>query len=251
MKFKGTKISKRTVALFAAAMILLGSGGMMGTRAALNAQSDVFDRTIRTNSLAVQILDNSGNPVGVKVNPNEDLTESKLYTELGEKIVPGEKYNSKVSVKNTGDADEYVRVIVRKYWTKPKETDGETVNEKVTTLKPELIELTTATSGGYKWTAKEETEETTIYYLNKPISNNEVVDLFSKIRINEEVVTAGRIVYDDPETTGTTTTINYRYEYDGLQFNVEAEAQSVQTHSPAQAIKSVWGVDAKSVGIDL
>lgn len=234
------KISKRTVALFAAALVLLGSGGVMGTRAVPGIQSDIFDRTIETDSLYVQILDNSGAKVGVK---DRELTDNALYTELDEEIVPGEKYESKVSVKNTGSADEYVRVVVRKYWT-----DDEGKNTEVD---PALIELTAASPEGYKWTAVKEGTETTVYYLNKPISNEEVVDLFSAVRINEKVVTEGRKISEESTTEDGVTTINYRYEFDGLQFNVEAEAQSVQTHSARQAIKSVWGVDASAVGIEL
>lgn len=237
------KISKRTVALFAAALVLLGSSGVMGTRAVPGIRSDIFDRGIETDSLAVQILDNKGSEVGVKYDPEEGLSESKLYTELDETITPGEKYDSKVSVKNTGSADEYVRVVVRKYWTDD--------NGKNTTVKPEMIELTAATpDDGYSWTAVKESDETTVYYLNKPISGDSTVDLFSAIRINEKVVTEGRKISEESTADGVTT-INYRYEFDGLQFNVEAEAQSVQTHSAEEAIKSVWGVDASDVGIDL
>lgn len=238
------KISKKTVALFAAALVLLTSSGVMGTRAVPGIQSDIFDRGIQLDSLAVQILDNSGAEVGVKYEPNTGLEENKLYTELGETIVPGEKYKSKVSVKNTGAADEYVRVVVRKYWT---DDEG-----KKTDVKPELIELALAESAGYKWTAVKENTETTVYYLNKMLAaGSDPVDLFSGIRINEEVVTLGRKVKTSETTEDGVTTINYTYEYDGLKFNVEAEAQSVQTHSAEEAIKSVWGVDAGSVGIDL
>jgi hypothetical protein len=237
MKFKGTKISKRTVALFAAAMVLLGSGGVMGTRAVPAIQSATFGNEIVLDALNVQLL-NDGQEVGAK-----NVTEDKLFTKLAETITPGEQYESKVSVKNTGAANEYVRVVVRKYWT-----DNNGKNKEVD---PSLIELTPATSSGYSWKAVKKTEEETIYYLNNQIASGAVVDLFKGIRINEQVVSKGRIVYDDPQTEGDTTTINYRYEYDGLKFNVEAEVQAVQTHNAAQAIKSVWGIDPSEGGINL
>ena len=37
----------------------------------------------------------------------------------------------------------------------------------------------------------------------------------------------------------------------GPAVNVEAEVQAVQTHNAAQAIKSVWGVDASETGMNL
>ena len=237
MKFKGTKISKRTVALFAAAIVLLGSGGAMGTRAVPAIQSATFGNEIVLDALNVQLL-NDGKEVGAK-----NVTEDRLFAKMAETIIPGEKYDSKVSVRNTGEANEYVRVVVRKYWT---DNSG-----KNTTVDPSLIELTPAAPEGYSWKAVEKTPEETIYYLNNQIAGGTTVDLFKSVRINEKVATNGRIIYDDPQKEGTTTTINYRYEYEGLKFNVEAEVQAVQTHNAAQAIKSVWGVDASETGMNL
>ena len=238
MKFKGTKISKRTVALFAAAIVLLGSGGAMGTRAVPAIQSATFGNEIVLDALNVQLL-NDGKEVGAK-----NVTEDRLFAKMAETIIPGEKYDSKVSVKNTGAANEYVRVVVRKYWT-----DN---NGKNTTVDPSLIELTPAAPEGYSWKAVEKTPEETIYYLNNQIPHDAAaVDLFEGIRINEKVVTNGRIVYDEAQKEGGTTTVNYRYEYDGLKFNVEAEVQAVQTHNAAQAIKSIWGIDPSEGGINL
>ena len=237
MKFKGTKISKRTVALFAAAIVLLGSGGAMGTRAVPAIQSATFGNEIVLDALNVQLL-NDGKEVGAK-----NVTEDRLFAKMAETIIPGEKYDSKVSVKNTGAANEYVRVVVRKYWT-----DNEGKNKSVD---PSLIELTPAKPSGYSWKAVNKTPEETIYYLNNQVPSGAVVDLFEGVRINEKVVTNGRIVYDEPQTEDGVTTVNYRYEYDGLKFNIEAEVQAVQTHNAAQAIKSVWGVDASETGMNL
>ena len=237
MKFKGTKISKRTVALFAAALVLLGSGGALGTRAVPTSQSATFGNEIVRDAMNVQLL-NDGQEVGAKT-----VTEDKLFAKLAETIIPGEKYDSKVSVKNTGAANEYVRVVVRKYWT-----DNSGKNKSVD---PSLIELTPAKPSGYSWKAVNKTPEETIYYLNNQVPSGAVVDLFEGVRINEKVVTNGRIVYDEPQTEDGVTTVNYRYEYDGLKFNIEAEVQAVQTHNAAQAIKSVWGVDASETGMNL
>ena len=58
----------------------------------------------------------------------------------------------------------------------------------------------------------------------------------------------GKTVDSKTEDGGTKTVITYTYEYDGYTFNVEAEAQSVQTHHASDAIKSVWGVNASVSG---
>lgn len=243
MKIKGIKPSKRTVALLAATILLLSSGGIMGTNAALNITTEgdrAYDATIATDRLSVQLIENG-----------EELDdEATLFAELQESgVEPGMPYKETIGVKNNGQAAEYIRVVVRKYWTDP---DG----NKDTKLKPSLIELTESSG----WTKKSGgSEETAIYYYAEPVKKDGEINLFESVRINDSIANEKTIYFDEGEgpqvvdkipTTGTGT-ITYEYKYNGYTFNVEAEAQSVQTHNAKEAIKSVWGVDAGSVGIEL
>ena len=50
------KLSAKTLALFAAAVILLASGGVMTTRSALNIVSPNGNATLETSSVSVQLL---------------------------------------------------------------------------------------------------------------------------------------------------------------------------------------------------
>ncbi|MBR0456135.1 MAG: hypothetical protein IJJ01_05645 [Firmicutes bacterium] len=232
MKFRNTVLSKRTIALFAVSLLLLVSGGAVGTKAAITVTSDNYDATIATDSLAVGITENG-----------KTVDDGVLYKSIGNKIEPTRTYKDSVGVVNNGDADEYVRVIVRKYWT---DKEG----AKATTLSPDLIELTADKS----WTVKEGgSEETQIYYLKNILKAGAEQELFKDIRISGDVLEEGKgkIVEGVQEGKATKTIITYTYKYNGYTFNVEAEAQAVQTHNAAKAIKSVWGVDAGSVGIDL
>lgn len=232
MKFKGSKLSKRTVALFAAAAILLGTGGTMGTRAALTVQSDPYDKPIVLAELDVSLTEN-----GETVDDG-----GALYASVGDKIEPGRTYKDTIGVKNSGQADEYVRVIVRKYWT---DTEGNEVT-KNTDLKPEMIELDLADG----WTEKDGgSDETKVYYYNTYLSKGEEVTLFNSLKISKDVMEVGK--GKTVETDGTKTIYKYTYEYNGYSYNVEAEAQGVQTHSGDEAIKSIWGVDAGDTGITL
>ena len=43
------------------------------------------------------------------------------------------------------------------------------------------------------------------------------------------------------------TTVTTEFAYDGYRFNIKAEADAVQTHNAADAIRSAWGVDV-SIG---
>ena len=107
MKFRGTKLSKRTIALLAAAVILFAGGGTMETRAALTATSDDYDATIELDQIAIALTENG-----------KIVTDGTLFSSLsGKTFSPGMTYEDSVGVENTGSAPEYVRVIVRKYWT--------------------------------------------------------------------------------------------------------------------------------------
>ncbi len=232
MKFRNTKLSTRTLAIFAAAVILLTSGGVMGTKAAINVVSDNYDATIRTDTLGVELTENG-----------DIVKEGKLYASIGEKVEPSRTYNDAVGVTNTGGAAEYVRVIVRKYWT---DKNG----KKTTTLDPELIKLKLA--GG--WIEKNGgSAETKIYYLKRQLTtgnDGKNATLFENVMISGDVLKdgVGKTVDSKTEDGATKTVITYTYEYDGYTFNVEAEAQSVQTHHAADAMKSVWGVNATVSG---
>ena len=230
MKFRNTKLSKRTIALLAAAVVMFASGGTVGTRAALNVTSDNYDATIATDRISVQLTEN-GDAVD---------NGGKLYEAVGEKVEPSRTYDDTVGVHNDGEAPEYVRVLVRKYWT---DKDG----NKTTALKPEMIETKLADG----WIEKDGgSDETAIYYLKNQLPVGEDAVLFENLSISKDVMAngEGKTVDSKTEDGKTKTVITYTYEYDGYTFNVEAEAQSVQTHHASDAIKSVWGVNASVSG---
>ncbi len=222
----------RTLALLTAALILLASGGVFTTRAALNIFGENYDANLTLGNIGVQMLEN-----GSEVGDGDALFQNVGDTDKqGNRFfAPGKKYSNTISVRNTGNEPEYVRVIVRKYWTKG--------DVKQTALSPALIELSVDST---MWKEVQGTDdglsvETTIYYYTKQLASGDEVTLGDAIRINESVLTQGRRV-DLP--TSSANVINYVYEFDGLMFNVDAEVQAVQTHDAVNAIKSVWGVDA-------
>lgn len=241
------RLSARTLALFAAAVILLGTGGFMSTRAALNIVSPNGDATFATNSIDVQLLEN-GEPVGTQ----SDLAgeENKIFTSLEGKLVPGKIYPAdSVTVRNDGEAEEYVRVLVHKYWSDAaSDEDGSSdakAGDKNKTLRPEYIQLTAADG----WIETEAGgDETFALYYNKPLKPaDDPVAVFDTIRIDQAVISDD----EKPETTveekteGGMKVVTYTYNYADKVFTVEAEVQSVQTHSAAEAIRSLWGVTAE------
>lgn len=249
MKFRGTKLSRRTLALLAAAVIMLGGSGVTGTKAALTVFSPNYDATIATNTLGVELTE------AVNGGKTEILPDGGAFTLTNDKTFAiGKEYKDSIGVLNSGSADEYVRVIVRKYWVEKDQTEK---TEQTLKLKPEWIELIPA--AGWK-EVKGDNDEYSIYYRSTPLGTSETDNsavLFTGFRINEQVKTAGKkIMIGDQEYASDAEaaaaaqdgdTITYTYTYDGCTFNIEAEAQSVQTHNYQDAMKSVWGVNASDV----
>lgn len=236
MKFKGTKLSNRTVALFAAAILLLSTGGFMGVKAAPQIQGSDYDAALNLDSIGVQLYEN-----GTQIKNGGTLLEKFK----NEKVTPGKVYDEKITIENTGTASEYVRLIVRKYW---KNADG-----KATSLDTDLIGLTMA-SDDWVLNESESTSipaaegkpagEMSVYYYTDQLGSRDTVPAISAISIDREIANA--VTTKEKSSTDAdgnkTTTITYYYEYDGYTFNIEVEAQAVQTHNANDAIKSIWGV---------
>ena len=238
MKFG--KASKKTIALFAAALILFCSGGVMGTRAVPAIQGDSFNSQIVLSTLNVAVVEN-GKAVG-----GPDGAMGKLLAGLeGKKLAPGGAYKEEIGARNTGAYDEYARVIIRKYWTK----DGKTSTD----LTPDLIKLSykgqAYNSSAWILDSSESTAERSVYYYKTALGKGADSELlFDTLSVDKSVISEENIT-ESVEEVGNKKIYTYTYKYDGYSINVEAEAQAVQTHSAAQAIKSVWGVDASKTGI--
>ena len=242
MKFG--KASKKTIALFAAALILFCSGGVMGTRAIPAIQGDSFNSQLVLSTLNVAVVEN-GKAVG-----GAGGAMGKMLAGLeGKKLAPGGEYTEEIGARNSGAYDEYVRVIIRKYWTK----DGKTATD----LTPDLIKLSYKSqnktedynSSSWYLDTAESTAERSVYYYKKVLGKNSDSDLlFNTLSVDKSVISEENIT-ESKEESGGKTIYTYTYKYDGYTINVEAEAQAVQTHNAAQAIKSVWGVDASKTGI--
>ena len=228
--------SKRTIALLAAAAVMLVSGSVLGTRAAINIISENYDANMNMASNAVALIEND--------NPVE---EGKLTLgALGEKdesgkqvaIIPGKVYTEEIKAQNTTKAPyatpEYVRIIIHKYW---KDAEGKNIE-----FDPALIKIELANQGSWIKSASETTAEREVYYYNAVLAAGATTPaLTSGISIDGSILTKGN---ETSKTEGNRTVYTYEYEYNGYSVGIEAEAQSIQTHDAEKAIKSVWGVDA-------
>ena len=239
MKIGKVKLSKVTLALLAAALLLFASGGVMGTRAALTINSNEHVLEISLDDLDTVLMEN-----GAATAQNDGV----LLADLADAdIAPGKVYDEALAVKNNSGYDQYVRLIVRKYW---KNDEG----QKVIDLSPDLIQFVYDDEVGYntsdwKLNDAETTDERTVYYYKKVLAGGDTTSaLTAGIRIDPSI--ADEVVVSERKE-GDQTIYTYEYTYDGYHFGLEAEAQAVQTHHAEDAIKSVWGVNPSATGINI
>lgn len=236
-KKKKMPLGGLTVALLSASVVLLAGSTVGSARAALTYYSENYGAQVEVSKIGVSLVEN-GEVVSKRdydSNGKWDEATGDLLTGLKEeKIVPGKQYDEAISVTNSGSIDSYVRVILKKSWTNKE-------GEKDTTLSPDLINLNFPKGSGWVVDKKTSTKERTIlYYTTILKSGSKTNPLCDKLSIDGSIAT--KVKQDVTEKDGYKT-ITTTYAYDGYNFQLEAEADAVQTHNAQDAIKSAWGVD--------
>ena len=224
-KNKGFTIS--TLILAGVATVLLVVGGISGARAALQFTSRVYEVPLAMEEIGIGILEN-GEP-----RDFDTLLLNLIDEENGEEIKPGVAYDENVDVTNNGEIEEYIRVIVYKYWR-----DSAT-GDKNTALDPALIIPEDPVKHGWIHDEAQSTSEREVYYYSTPVKKDQVLDLFDTIMIDEDIVD---IVYqtEKADAKGNLITKNV---YDDKYFGIKVEAAGVQTHNAEDAILSAWGAE--------
>ncbi|MBQ2659021.1 MAG: hypothetical protein IJF87_10705 [Erysipelotrichaceae bacterium] len=171
----------------------------------------------------------------------EDTGEAKLFSSL-KNIRYGVTYPETLSVSNSGQIDEYVRVTIYKYWL---DKNG----KKTLSLDSDLIHFDLVT-GDNGWIEDENytTKERTVLYYTKVLKGAE------SVRGGETTPAFSSAMTLDPniknyvkqtsqkvdEETGYTV-ITTEYIYDGCTFCIDVQVDAVQTHNAEDAALSAWG----------
>lgn len=231
---------KVTVAAFVLAVVLLMFSSVGGARAALTYYSENYSTRVQMYNIGVSLLENGQRVSWRDYGRNSDgtweqntgvLLENMLAE--GESVKIGKKYDEQLSVTNSGTIGQYVRVSVYKYWL---DKNGSKMQE----LSPDLIRLNLANTGS-DWLVDEEasTPERMVLYYNKVLGADQTTPVFADgLTIDEMVATK---VTQTEKKNGNLTTITTTYDYDGVQFCLEAKVDAVQEHNAADAIWSAWG----------
>ena len=270
MKKKNNKgISKGTYTtwlLFGTAVLLLLGSVAGSSQAALTYYSENYSAELRMFDIGVTLMENGEEVSWRNYTQKDDEWDeggSALLTYLlnnqedgketyGE-IQPGRQYEEELCVKNTGNIDQYVRVMIYRYWVDaPKEGEDPIPveeREKRRDISPEWIRLNPwiekdkMPSEFQGWVLDENasTKERTVLYYTGILKTGDVSLPFAdKLAIDKEVAKKVTIT----ETVdGNYKTITMTYDYDGVEFVLEIEVDAVQTHNADDAIRSAWGVD--------
>ena len=252
--------------LFLLAVVLLFAGGVGGTQAALQVYSDNYYSALNMKHLGVTIYENGSRESFRDYGETaaSGFTEKQdgglFLNHLGDDpyLKIGKKYPFVVTARNTGSIDHYLRVTIYKYWVKvgEKETLREKgwfhgvseYTEKVTDsyYDPSLIHLGYGGSEGYNSSAwvrdagSSTAEREVYYYIGTKAPNEETEPLFDTLWIDPMV--AKNALVSTTKTADGTTVTTYTNAYDGYGFNIQAEADAIQTHHARAAIRSGWGM---------
>lgn len=240
---KKKKIPVLPTVLFSAAALLLAGSTVGSTRAALTYFSENYSASVSISQIGVSIEEN-GETVSSRDyagNDQWDETSTSLFrnlldTENGETLALGKKYDDSITINNSGSIDTFVRAVVTKSW---QDSEG----NKDTSLDPEFIRLNFLTENGWQIDESASTPERTIlYYTNLLAPGESTAELLGEDALSIDNAVGTKVNQTETQTDEGTV-ITTEYAYDGYSFQVEVEADAVQTHSAAEAIKSAWGVD--------
>lgn len=232
-------------------LLLLSSANV--TRSAQRYESNLYKAEVQASNIGVTLMEN-GSAVSwrdntvINSNGQEDNAwntadgRGKLLNHMatGEQGVEiGVAYPEQVAVKNSGDIPIYCRLILRRYWMQ----NGVKLQEK----NPDYIRFEFANTDkwvrDYSWSdssdSSEHPETIVLYYTDTLQPGAVTLPATSTLTIDE--MTAGKVTETRRETSPGHWLITTVYDYDGLNFVVEAEADAVQTHNAGDAMISAWG----------
>ena len=239
------KIPVLPVLLLTASGLLLAGSAAGSAQAALTYFSENYSASVSISQIGVSIEEN-GQIVSSRDYAGNDQwkeTSASLFTDLldtekGETLALGKKYDDSITIKNSGSIDTFVRAVVTRNW---QDREG----NKDTSLDPALIQLNFLTENGWQIDESASTYERTILYYTGLLEPGEsTAELLGEDALSIDPSVGTKVTRTETQTEEGTV-ITLKYAYDGYSFQVEIEADAVQTHNAKEAIKSAWGVDVE------
>lgn len=254
-----------TLLLFIAAMVLLVAGGVGTTQAALTRQSEIYRTEMKMKNIGVTLRErtnpdsssagriswrtyDSDHATGVWIDENSPGSLFKnMVADAGDKELKiGKQYPLFLSVENSGQVNEFVRITIYKYWVdnngKKLEFDATSNGwiggaAKAVKYDPKLIEVVQDGSGQWKEDLSASTDERLVFYYTPQLNIGATSqELALKVSVNSKVLD---FVATEKNKDGKDI---YVYAYDDLGVFFEVEADAVQASHSDQSVPSAWGV---------
>lgn len=172
----------------------------------------------------------------------------KEFLGKDEYIKLGHQYDELLSVYNSGEIPQYCRLIIHKYWT---DADG----KKLVDREPAYINLDLNLIDwdvDPNWVNKsEEYPETIVLYYKKILQPETATEPAIRHLTVDGLAAGAATVLPPQENPDHSKTVRTVYDYDGVLFNLEVEADAVQTHNAASAMSSAWGIVYPAEGVKL
>lgn len=287
--------NKNALPILYLSLIALAMGSLLFTtissvRAELSVQSKEYQANMGTNYIGVSLQENviqgeekdkewntisyrNYDPDNDTWDPAKNAPKEQIFTNL--ELSAGKYHFDQFRVLNSGTVDEYVRVIVYKYWVKEPEnaTMKAATEDKDPSLDLNMIILDYNTNGSWIKDTTYSTKEKEIWYYTLPLpaAKEETEDspaveagftdaLINGVKLSDDIKSkytkTEETVVEKETVSGETitfTTITYDYEYNGKSFKVALEVDAVQSRHANNAIKSAWGrdVDAENGSLSL
>lgn len=184
----------KKMVLMISAVLLLGTLAVSGTISYMVANTDA-EHKVSAGNLNVKLIE----------------SENRVA-----KVVPGERIDYPIKVKNTGDYPLYAKITVKKYWSE--------ANKKNYNGNSSLITL--LNKNGDDWIMDDKTDmnnkEVVYFYSRKPIEPNKMSSEFiSQVAISENVSVKDRT----------------------LNLNVDCTVDAIQNIDVKNAMMAEWGLD--------
>ncbi len=228
-----------TLLMFVAAAVMLLTGTVGGARAALTFYSEAYTSRMQMRSIGVTLMENgkeiAWRNYGQEADGSWSTAENELLSGLvkeGETLQLGKAYQEELAVRNSGTIAQYVRINLYRYWV---DKEG----NKLRTLSPDLIHLNFAQDSGWIQDTQSATQERLVFYYQAPLEAQETTPALLKTLAIDAGIAS--YVSQEERTENGGTTIVTTYDYDGVEFRLEAEVNAVQTHNGEDAVWSAWG----------
>ena len=235
------KSNASILVLFIISCMLLAVGTVGAARAEISRRTEDYEAEIHLKNIGNAIVENE------RTITDGDLLKHIVEDAGDKQFYIGKEYPEFLSVKNTADINQYVRVTIYKYWVDSygRKADYGWVDGKGTKTQiadPSLLELRLINQNYWiEDTSASTPERTVLYYTEELKPGQETKFLSDMFKVN---INAANSVSVKTSTDGGFTTNEYDFTYNGMTFVLKIEADSVQNHHASDAMISAWGKEA-------